>query len=277
MKIGAGIVCYYPKAYQLKKLVYALSRQECRILIADNTPDGSSIVRELSEKLCCDIIYNNENMGIAYAHNQIMQFFSNQGCEWVLLMDQDSLCPSDMIEKYKKYTKIKKAGIICPTVIYKGDDDAANQIGNNRNYCFLRQCIASASLVNSDCWKKAGGFDNSFFIDFVDFDFCYTIREYGYRIIQLKDVILHHELGRLKVVRLGRRKIRITNYPAWRKYFYTRNAVICYRKHRDYKGYELARDLLHNYLKVIMYENDKLRKVNQMNLGLIDGLKWNKT
>lgn len=48
-----------------------------------------------------------------------------------------------------------------------------------------------------EAYKKIKGFNNELFIDTVDTDFCYRLLLNGYRIIQLKNIYLDHQLGNI--------------------------------------------------------------------------------
>lgn len=193
----------------------------------------------------------------------------NKDALYVLTLDQDSICPTDIVEKYKKYTNLPLCGILCPVIDYKGDSERSEL---EDEYLVVGECISSASLIKVECWKKIGGFDERFFIDFVDFDFCYLIREAGYKIYQIQSIHLYHELGNLCVKKLFGRKVMVTNHSPERKYYYVRNAVLCKKKHNCYKFIRFFKDVLYNYCKAIMYEERKIERLVMMTKGLIEGI-----
>lgn len=269
--IGVGIVVYNPDYQQLEKAIQVLAWQDCEILLIDNSEKGEKHLEYIEEKNRCTVIYNKKNCGVAKAYNQIMHFFSDRGIEYVLTLDQDSVCPENIVEEYIKYTHIPDVGIICPVLDYKGDDKGVEQ---NQEYKYVSACISSGSLISIDCWKNCNGFDEDFFIDFVDFDFCYSIREKGYKIIQIQMVHLDHELGNLTVKYIFGKKIMVTNHSPLRKYYFIRNAIICHKKHKKMYGLaNLLRDIVNNYLKTLLYEENKIDRIKMMNKGVINGIR----
>ncbi|MEJ0107143.1 MAG: hypothetical protein WDO19_33470 [Bacteroidota bacterium] len=55
--------------------------------------------------------------------------------------------------------------------------------------------ITSGSLIQLDAWKETGGYNETLFIDEVDHEYCYRVKEKGYKVIQVNHVILNHQLG----------------------------------------------------------------------------------
>lgn len=271
MKIGVGFVIYDPDLEVLTSSISRLVNQVDEVLLLVNHIASKNSLKQYREKFGCNIIYNEENCGVAKAYNQIMQYMKEKGCTWVLTMDQDSLCPLDMIQKYKLYLTEKNIGIVCPSLLYKGD---IKQLHCKSGYSVVTTCISSASLINCKAWEDVGGFDEALFIDFVDFDFCYLLKEQGYKILQLNNTYIEHQLGELCVKKIFGRKIYVTNHSPLRKYYYIRNAIICKKKHRDYEFQRFFKDIAHSYLKTILYENDKKKSIAMMNKGFVEGIEY---
>ena len=64
-----------------------------------------------------EIIENGENRGIARALNQIFEYAKEQVYDWVLTLDQDSICPENLMEEYKRYIGFKNVGVISPKLV----------------------------------------------------------------------------------------------------------------------------------------------------------------
>ena len=151
-KIAVGIVLYNPNCNRLKQNIEAIIQQTDRMVIVDN---GSSVNRHSSHELIgsyCNIhiVDNDKNMGIAYALNQIMEWGKINGYEWIVLLDQDTICPPNIIEEYSKLICSKQGnqnyGIICPVIYdinektYHGD--------KNINVTRSDEVITSGSCIN---------------------------------------------------------------------------------------------------------------------------------
>lgn len=97
---------------------------------------------------------------------------------WMLSLDQDSVCSNEFVEKMKPYLSVESnLGIVAPVIV----DRNVGIVGHNptSNYAHVKTCITSGCFSNIEAWRVIDGYDESMFIDSVDFDFCYRIRKKG--------------------------------------------------------------------------------------------------
>lgn len=267
--IAAGIVLYNPDFELLKINIESIISQVEKLVIIDNASDNIKEIEEYLHLLSnCYLTKNSENFGIAKALNQIIKNFE-QEFEWVLLLDQDSVVPPNFIHQFKKYIHMDKIGIICPKINYQNDDRMTIQ--ECEEYKFVEKCITSGSLINTEVWRFVDFFDEAMFIDFVDFEYCIRIQKAGYKILQINNIFLRHNLGNLESKRFANRKVRVTNHSAIRYYYYVRNALYTVRKHKNYLNpFPIYRKILKKMAKIILYERDKIGKLHAMFRGYID-------
>jgi rhamnosyltransferase len=275
LTIGIGIVLYNPDLSVLIESIKSLIEQDCKIYLVDNNSEINSfekIRNEFKEKRNnINYTYLDKNYGIAFAMNRIFDYFLNDNeVEWVMTLDQDSICPNNICEQYTSLIDKKDVGIICPIINNRSLNNTVSK--SEVGYTYVNQCISSASLINKNVWNKVGGFDELMFIDFVDFDFCFSIREYGYRIVRCNNVVLSHQLGNLSQKKFFNVNINVTNHNAIRRFYYARNAIYCHRKHKEMFSYsKFLNKIIKVYLKVILFENNKLSKLHSLNMGLLKG------
>lgn len=191
-KIAAGVVLFNPDNRTLECLK-CLKRQIERIYVFDNS------TKPLNITLPDSVIYlsEGENKGIAYALNRIMERAKDDGFEWVLTMDQDSILPDGMIADFAKYLDHSELGIICPQVVDKRR--AYMVVQKNDSTAYIDMCITSASCTSIAAWEKVGRFDEWLFIDLVDNEYCKRLIESGYKILQLKKWVLDQEFGKIEL------------------------------------------------------------------------------
>lgn len=272
--IVAGIVLYNPDFSILKKNIESIHSQVSKLILIDNNSVNFHLIKkEVSEKYN-DIIFlrNDKNEGIAKALNQIMNYADSIHAEWVITLDQDSICPHDIIHKYSKYMNLPQVGILSP-IIVDGNYPYIENISSN-DYDIIEKCITSASLNKIDVWKKVGGFDEKMFIDFVDFEYSYRVRKKGYEILRVNNTKLLHHLGNLEIREFFFKKIYIGHHNAIRKYYYVRNAIYCYRKHSElYSLKLLIKDVLGLIIKILMFEEEKNKKIKYIFNGIFDSTK----
>jgi rhamnosyltransferase len=272
-KIAAGIVLYNPDIKRLNENVSSISSQVNIIILIDNGSTNIEYVQSFyADYKNLYIIKNKINVGIAKAMNQIIYFCIDNHIEWVLTLDQDSVCSSNFIESYLKFINGKEIGIITSKIVDRNYMNYNNNKEIIREYDYLERCISSGSLINVSLCNEIGLFDEKMFIDFVDFEYCARVIKAGYRIVRVNHAILLHQLGDLKVYSLLGKKIYVTNHSAIRKYYYVRNSIYYCNKHKDLvnKNFFYAK-IIYKMLLVIIFENNKIKKLQAMIKGIKHG------
>lgn len=272
MDISAGIVLFNPDINRLKENISAVIVQCTHIYLVDNGSNNIDEVKELLNQYNqskISILCNTENQGIAKALNQLTAAAQKGGFEWILTLDQDSVAPSNISEEFEKYTNNLNTGMLCPVIC---DRNKGVVVEAKDGYKEIDECITSGSLLNIKAWSVIGGFDESMFIDGVDFDICYRLRKNGYKILCIQSVVLLHELGRIEYHHFLFWKVLVKNHSAFRKFYIARNTVYLARKEHT----NIVKAILHNtklFLIAVCYEDDKWKKSKKILQGTIDGFK----
>lgn len=271
MKVCVGVVLYNPQIERLKQSLEVLAPIAEEVVLVDN---GSCNLKE-TELLIDEIgnvvlLRNEDNLGIATALNQICSYASDQNYDWVLTMDQDTICPADIIQKLLKFADIEKVGILCPVVDYEGLNIPSKLSDGELTETYA--CMTSGSLTNVMAWREVGGFREDFFIDYVDNDFCKKLQLRHYNILRVNDCVMHHLLGEAKTKKLlGIFRRNVCIHKPWRFYYMTRNNLLYiweYKKHLN---------VLKEYLKLasiiwygVLYADDRLSTLRYISQGVSD-------
>ena len=271
MKSAAGIVTFNPDQERIKENIGSVLQQCSHLYIVDN---GSSIFDELYKlsehftKGKITFIKNNKNEGIAKALNQLCSAAYSDGYNWLLTLDQDSVCPSNMLGEYLKYTDNNDVGIICTALNDRNMEIKKSEVETQ----YINSCITSGSFVRLEAWKAVDGFDEVMFIDGVDFDFCDRIIKVGYKILRLNKVVLLHEIGRITKRKFLFWNVYVKNHSAFRKYYISRNIVYLEKKRRTRFGSIVAfLKVVKQYGLVLLYEDQKKEKLEAIIKGYRDG------
>jgi len=289
-KICAGIILYNPDLQRLSECVGAISPQVSKIIFIDNgSGNHARIYDSYNDPNKYIWINNNSNLGIAKALNQIIQRTGDLGFEWVLTLDQDSVCCPDIIGLFSSYTaNHPETGVISPYVIdinITGLDEYSKL--DLREYEEIKMCITSGSLTNIEIARKLGGFNEKLFIDHVDHDFCLRLYRSGYNILRVNRAWILHEIGKIKSIYIfpgiGKltgikwflRPKHPTNHPPVRIYYQTRNLLYMLRKYK--KEYNERPFYCWNkfFLSICMrvvYEDQKIKKISAFLKGFFNGL-----
>lgn len=282
--IVAGIVLYNPDIPRLTENINAIIDQVDYVILADNGSSNKDLFPQafpVSDKIVT--IYSPENRGIAWALNRIFEKAVNLDAAWVLTLDQDSVCPPDIVRDYRTYLASQGSrsedisdpaehiGILCPTIV---DKNAGIIEGGHPDPRPTKRCITSGALTSCRGWIAIHGFDEKMFIDGVDFDYCDRLWHAGYQVIRIGSIHLTHELGHMTTHRFLFSTVKVQNHSALRKYYIVRNRFYLSRK----QGKPLA--VLGSFCFVIkfsatilLYEQDKKAKMHAVFRGVRDGLR----
>lgn len=301
-KIACGIVLYKPDMKRLKLTIASVCDQVSGLIFVDNGSgqDCACQIREFLSEGCGKntddiLIENHENRGIAAALNQIMAQAERMGYSHVLTLDDDSRCDAELVRVLKHCLRYPKAGIVCPDAVQddephdleeeaNADDHAAgfdacceksHMNGLHHHVSLVEDCITAGSLVSVKAWRASGGFDEKMFIDFVDMDFCATLREHGFRIYHVSNIAVHQRYGNVsKTFRICGKEFYLFNYPPARIYYSVRNQIYFIRKHRGRHSIRVLDRLLFlfGYIgKHLVFESNRAACAKAMLQGCKEG------
>lgn len=246
---------------------YIYLYNDLKFIVVDNTPN-----RDLAlEGSNITYIPLGENLGIAKALNEGFKKAKELKLSWVLTMDQDSELPSNMIDEYIKYINKghSNIGILSPLIsVFKGDIKKTSEEVNEIN-----EALTSGSLINIKAYNVTGGFKDELFIDSVDFEFCWNVKLHGYKIYQLNNVLMQHQLGEsFEINFFGFHLMYVTNHNYIRRYYMTRNSLYVDQLYQDImpkNKYKSIRQFI-TIVKIILFEKDKIRKIKAIKQGKKD-------
>ena len=274
--IIAGIVSFNPDFKRLEDNIRSIENQVDQVLLVENGSKNQGEVldflKEKFPKLC--LIVNSQNEGIAMALNQLLCKCRENGGKWLITLDQDSVSPNNLVSVYQKYLSEKNVAMICPRIVDRNSGMAVEHTGaiNNLPFEEVERCITSATLMDTQVADIIGDFDDKMFIDYVDFEYCIRVRKNGYKIIKVNETELLHELGNTVTRRLFGRTIQVLNHSPFRKYYYIRNIIYTYRKHKDVlPRFYCVKPIVGIYVKTLFFEKDKIEKLKKMRQGFRDG------
>lgn len=272
--IVAGIVTYNPNIIRLNDNFVAIQNQVNKVVLIDNGSENIKDIIDICSRYEILALYNEKNMGIAYAFNQIFDLGNQIGATWILTLDQDSICSNDLIHVYKQYMNNEMVGICFPCIEDRNDNDSMKNKEKQEKQEKQIWCISSGSLISVEAWNCVHGFDNELFIDLVDYDFCHRLTRNGYRLMYCKETKILHELGNCFIKRKFLwRTVFISEHEPLRYYYYVKNCLYLCRK---LSIPILIVDAVKCYIKVLLYESNKKTKLQMMNRGFFEGFHMKK-
>ncbi len=280
-RILASIVLYFPKQ-EVFSNIWAAAIQVDHLLIINNTP-GTSIENAMKElPPNATIIQLNKNIGIGAALNLALGYADLNDFQWLLTLDQDSHVRYNHVNKMMSVDSNKEntLSIAQLTPLHKLNDGSiishASNKRSNKVFCIVKESMTSGSLVNVGIALSVGGFDEALFIDYVDIDFCFRLRKFGYVSVEVDGVVMDHELGNPGPRRrfLWKKNVYIANYPASRVFYQTRNRIIVIKRYFLSEPTYLIQNIVKLPLvpiKILLFETDRLLKLRAFLVGLFYG------
>lgn len=292
--IGVVVVTYHPVG-NLDARLAQMSAQGRALVVVDNA-SGPEVRRHLEET--CDrqgweLVANPENLGVGAAMNQGLTRLAKRGFEWALFFDQDSEplegMGERMLEAMQRHPQSGRVAVVGAVFEERSTGRRHRFLRRYPGFPFVFQkveaiendltevsfVISSGSLVRVATAEIVGGFDESFFIDYVDTDFCLRCRRAGWFIMVSAAARFRHALGqRDRRVWCGI-EIQPTHHSALRHYFIARNRITMWRRHAVAVPHWALFDFcfgMYNGFRVLAFESDRWRKFKAMVLGTWDGL-----
>src|SRR5579871_2967852 len=179
---------------------------DIHIIVADNNSrEGFTIDKTKFPKLQLQIIRNEKNFGFSKGHNDIIKKSLNEGADYILILNNDTLLDENiLINLLKGFEREKNIGIVVPKIYftkgsefhkdrYKNDElgkviwyaggemDSKNVIGYHRGvdevdrgqYDIVGTTLFATGccmMVARDVFEKIGFFDEQYFLYYEDSD-----------------------------------------------------------------------------------------------------------
>ena len=244
--IVAVIVLFSPDLKLLERLLASLNGQVDRVLTIDNTPDPAVTMAPFLARFPFSISYIplGDNKGVAEAQNTGIREAISIGCSHVLLLDQDSALPPDMVAKLiasesdllKAGTKVaavgpqyrdEKTGIPSFAIRYRAMSVRKISLNSLSNVPVETDIlIASGSIIRTATLQSVGLMRSDLFIDFVDTEWALRARSSGYKCFCIPNAIMMHSIGDDSIEVFGK---SVYLHSELRKYYRLRNAVYLVR------------------------------------------------
>jgi rhamnosyltransferase len=281
-KICAVMVVYNPDS-TLEENIRALLREVPSLIVVDNCsePPSRSRIAALATTCNFQVIWNRENIGLAAGLNVgIRLSLQNERYMWVATFDQDSrVSPgfSDaMLAAYESCPFQDKVALIAPRHVLSSETAADKPSQDGPKFREIPVTLQSGSLFSRSALKDVGLFDESFFIDYVDFEFCLRLRKSGFRIIEATGVPLYHRVGTPTVHTFLNKTCMVFNHSPVRRYYAARNRLRIYGRYLFSDPRWIGHDMwswCKEIIKLALFETNRLEKLAYMARGGWDALR----
>lgn len=296
--IAAVIVSFNPDPELIELAFRAVDAQVGRTLVVDNGSNHS--VRKHLQALCRStrgvLLQQEENVGIASAHNLGMERARLEGYSRVILLDHDSIVTEGVVQRLLDgMNRLKASGVqlaaVAPVFFDERMSDAdpypfRRLEGTRIRYVSCNEAIdgrfvetdyaiSSGLLLDLDAVEQIGGMLDGFIIDYVDIEWGLRARKQGFRIFGVCDAVLKHRLGDqfVKIPFMPGRRAPVRSPE--RHYYLFRNGILMMSLPHVpllWKVGECWRILL-RFLFYATITPPRWGHFRMMSLGILDGLR----
>lgn len=197
MKLGLCITLYNPIDKYIENIL-SISDIFDKVYVYDNTDYTDS--KNLYSYFCVkkNILYfsNNSNDGLCVAFNVACRQSAKDSIEWLLFLDQDSTFDKDSILALKKHAEEvdqNKVGMIGPRIVYQWE--SKDNLKPKKTIEHPKWIITSGSMLSINAYKTVGDFDENYFINYIEPDYCFRLRLLHFDIVVFNDVLLFQIIG----------------------------------------------------------------------------------
>ncbi|HTY20276.1 MAG TPA: glycosyltransferase family 2 protein [Geobacteraceae bacterium] len=221
-----------------------------------------------------NVIYiaNGANLGVARALNMGARLALDEGCDFLLTMDQDSRANPGMVKSMLEVFDAVapgRIGIVAPFLVTRPGEKTEEEADCQE----VATAMTSGALLDLRAYQVAGPFLDELFVDFVDIEYCLRLRAGGFRIIRANRAVLEHRVGDIMRISLVAKDIYLTSHTPLRKYYKTRNRFFVAKKYRTVFPSFCRRDRIRfalELMRLLFFEGDKREKLAMMLRGYGD-------
>lgn len=283
MKIFAIIVCYHPSIASLRKSVKTLINSGCYVILVENTEKTE--ISESFDYPNCSLIVMGENSGIAKAQNKGIRASLNKGAEVIIFFDQDSEFDDSFVGNLVDPLLVNKPCVFAPVCFdkEKGHEFPSMRVnklgllskvylGDSTASYSVDVVISSGMAITREAFDIVGLMDESFFIDFVDTEWCLRCRSKNIKITISTNALMAHAIGNTSFV-YGFMKMFV--HSPTRCYYQIRNSFLFLRKSHVPTILALKEvfSLLFHHFILFIFLKDKKSYLKHYIWGFRDGIR----
>lgn len=271
------VVLYNPDKAQIDNLDAFIKFK--KIIIVDNS--SASKLSLVSKKIPKNkLIYQHHpsNIGLSKAYNLALLFSEENGIDYLMIADQDSKFSAKTIDEVANRASKLRLNLSNTAAIGISWYTNLKLVPNGNKIDKNVVLLSSGSIISVKIARNLDGFDERFFIDSVDTQFCLKAINEGYETIKLLSLGFIHNIGDPKIIKskLFKKELTLYNHSPIRRYYQIRNSMLIkklFGHSHDARTKQFVDDTyrfwVKDQLKTIIYEGQKFKKLYYSLLGFL--------
>jgi len=266
LKIDAAVVILYHPTQSVLDNIFTYINNVNILYVVDNSTTEHSFLNQLSTFSNIRILHQGDNLGVAKGLNMALEQAHIENMNWLMTFDQDTSYNQHDIDLFiESFNTLKDENIAIVSPLH-------NQkfIINNAEHPFVDKeyVMTSANIINVEIAKELGGYNEKFFIDEIDHEFCFRLQKNNYKILQNSAIAVNHALG---IHYKDNSSIKL--YPSVRLYYMMRNYLYLKKDYyQEQQTFFKQRDkyLLKFFTNQIIYGKNRLKNIHMIVKGILD-------
>jgi rhamnosyltransferase len=291
-KVAAIVVGFRPEMDIVDRLLSSLAEQVDILILVDNGGSETYLSQDASKKEKVKYIDLGSNLGLGKALNVGFEYAVKNSAAYVVTFDQDSNAAPDLIENLRKAmeradSSFPNCAAVSPVFFDRRDDvkqyfpfytsekghiEAVFPTPAGAEFVKADVLITSGMMVKASVWKDSVKYDESFFVDYTDTEWCFRARSLGYQIFGCLNVEMGHAPSDAPPARIF--GLSFFRYSPLRRYYFFRNTTRLIKQSyvENYWKRRLLIGLVLRYAVNIFIDDNKLKSLKMMSLGVSHGL-----
>ncbi len=264
----------------------SIEPQVDKILIIDNGSKKPTleILKNLQDKYSDKLLIKHfeKNTGHAYPYNIGLPILFKEGCDQVVLSDQDSTFSSNYVHEIQK-AKEKYGDLIFGANIIDRNSGEAKKYEVYKTLYFYRTrkfkngilfpsvLISSGTVISKSIFEKVGKYEEKFFNAAFDHEYCLRAGKKDIRCAVVEEAKMSHSLGKAKKVTP---LLNSKQYSPDRLFYVGKAHCLIMKKYWTSFGLDIwiIMTIMHHFLVALFLEKQKFAKIKSLFRGCYVGL-----
>jgi len=188
------------------------------VIIVDNGSTDNSVAEIKKKYPQIKLIINKNNLGFAGGCNTGVRYSLKNNADYILLLNNDTIVTNDFLSELVKCAESdRKIGIVSPIIFYSNQKNkiwSTGAVKNKKsNYGYIDKsfqmentgqfnksvevdCVWGCSmLINKSVFDKVGFLNDDYFLYVEDVDFCYRVKDAGFKILYTPKSVIYHKVS----------------------------------------------------------------------------------
>lgn len=279
-KFLALIVTFNPDLERLNQCVSSIANQVDKILIVDNGSKNQNSISKFLTKFENIIFFKKEtNKGLSKNYNEGIQFARENNYDFLLILDQDTICEKNLIEEVSKHSNDEYA-VFVPFKQHRNKDyqqhlyRISSEDRHHGNAEVVRTAINSGTCINLHTLPPNFQFNEKLFVDCIDWDFYLRLQSAGFKTLRVNTTRIFVEIGNTTKHKFFSYTWFAKNYSPKRLKISARDFVVFIKSNYKIGWQNLKPHIIYMLWTywMIMFEKNRLKKYFEVLQGLFLGI-----